>query len=707
MRLKKQRKLKRRTSKMANSYLLEVGVEEMPAHVVTPSIKQLHNKVADFLKENRISFDSIQDFSTPRRMALLIQGLDNKQPDIDESVKGPAKKIAQDENGNWTKAAIGFTHGQGASVDDIEFKNVKGVEYVFVEKHVAGKPVAEVLKDLPAVITSMTFPTLMRWGYNNLQFIRPIRWLISLLNDQVIPFSILDVEAGRTTRGHRFLGHEIELKNANDYEEVLQDDFVIADAKKRKEVIEKQINNIADSNDWVIDMDPNLVEEVNNLVEWPTAFSGSFDEKYLVLPDPVLITSMKDNQRFFYLRDHQGKLLPHFIAVRNGNTDYLENVIKGNERVLVPRLEDAKFFYEEDQKLTIDEYVERLKHVSFHDKIGSMYEKMQRVAVIANILGKRLDFSDEELADLDRAAHIYKFDLTTQMVGEFAELQGIMGEIYAKLFDEKDDVAVAIREHYMPISAEGELPQSKLGAVLAIADKLDSVMSFFAVGMIPSGSNDPYALRRQTFGIVRIIADRKWHLPLLNIQPEVVEAFNKANLHNDIDIDKNADQVRSFFIDRLHQLLVEQHTQHDIIDAVTETRSNDIESVLDAAQTIRAHHDDANFKDIVEALTRVLRIAKKGNTKAQVTVNPDLFQNPSEQKLYDAVNQLVEQSENGASVEENFASLRSLAPIINDYFEENMIMDKDEDIRNNRLTQLRILARMTYLIGNLDKLIVK
>lgn len=399
---------------MANTYLLEVGVEEMPAHVVTPSIKQLHERVAKYLKEQRITFDDIQEFATPRRMALLIHGLSDKQPDIDESVKGPAKKIAQDADGNWTKAAIGFTRGQGASVEDIEFKEVKGVEYVFVEKHIAGKTVAEVLQGLPAVITSMTFPTLMKWGYNNLQFIRPIRWLVSLLNGEVVPFNILDVEAGRETQGHRFLGHPVEIAKADDYEETLNNDFVIADQTKRKNLIKDQITKIISENNWQVDWDEDLLEEVNNLVEWPTAFAGSFDEKYLALPDPVLITSMKDNQRFFCVRDKDGNLLSHFISVRNGNTDYLDNVIKGNERVLVPRLEDAQFFYQEDQKLTIDEYVERLKKVSFHDKISSMYDKMQRVAVIANVLGKQLNLSDEELADLDRAAHIYKFDLTTQ-----------------------------------------------------------------------------------------------------------------------------------------------------------------------------------------------------------------------------------------------------------------------------------------------------
>ena len=690
---------------MANSYLLEVGVEEMPAHVVTPSIKQLHERVAKYLKEQRITFDSIREYATPRRMALLIEGLSDKQPDIDESVKGPAKKIAQDQDGNWTEAAIGFTRGQGATVDDIEFKDVKGTEYVFVEKHIAGKSVAEVLQGLPKVITSMNFPTLMKWGYNNLQFIRPIRWLVSLLNDEVVPFSILDVHAGRQTQGHRFLGHPVEIASAESYEQTLHDDFVIADQAQRKQLIKEQINKIINEHDWQIDWDADLLEEVNNLVEWPTAFAGSFDKKYLALPDAVLITSMKDNQRFFCVRDHDGKLLPHFISVRNGNTKFIENVIKGNERVLVPRLEDAQFFYEEDQKLSIDQYVERLKKVSFHDKISSMYDKMARTAVIAQILGKKLNLNDEELADLDRAAHIYKFDLTTQMVGEFAELQGIMGEIYAKLFGEKASVAAAIREHYMPISAEGDLPSTKIGTVLAIADKLDSIISFFATGMIPSGSNDPYALRRQAYGIVRMMAEQGWHLPLLDMQSEFADAIQKAGIETKFDYQKNAGQVREFFMDRLKQFFNAEKMRHDIVDAVTDTNQYDIVNILAAAKSINEQKDDDGFKDDIEALTRVLRIAKKGQGQDS-NINSQLFQNPSEEKLFNAVNNVADDFSQ-EDMDKDLRSLRSLSSVITEYFDENMIMDKDEQIKNNRLAQLQEIANMTKELGNLDLLIVK
>lgn len=692
---------------MAHSYLLEIGLEEMPAHVVTPSIKQLHERVAQYLKEQRIDFAKIQEFATPRRLALLITGLADKQPDVNESVKGPAKKIAQDADGNWTKAAIGFTRGQGVSVDDIEFKEIKGVEYVYVEKHVDGKPVAEVLHGLKDVIEAMNFPTMMKWGRHSLQFVRPIRWLVSLLDDEVVPFSILDVTAGRMTRGHRFLGHDVEIKHAEDYEAELNNDFVIANQKQRKNLIKSQIDEILAENDWIIDWDEDLLEEVNNLVEWPTSFAGSFDEKYLVLPEEVLITSMKDNQRFFCVRDHEGKLLPHFIAVRNGNSDYLENVIKGNERVLVPRLEDAKFFYEEDQKITIDQYVARLKKVSFHDKISSMYDKMARTAVLAQLLGQKLNLSDEEMADLDRAAHIYKFDLTTQMVGEFAELQGVMGEIYAKLLGEKADVAAAIKEHYMPISAEGELPAGKIGAVLAIADKLDSIISFFAVDMIPSGSNDPYALRRQAYGIVRIIAARGWHLPVMGMAAEFAEALAAQGLTPEFDVLHNAEQVHAFFLDRLKQFFNTQDLRYDVIDAVVDTKSDDIANVLAAAQTLDAHKDDDGFKEDVEALTRVLRIAKKADFKDGVpAVDPAKFQNPSETELFDLVASLNKKWDT-QTLAQNFADLRAMAPAITNYFEENMIMDKDESIRSNRLALLQQLADDVYALGNLDKLIVK
>ncbi|CUS26285.1 glycyl-tRNA synthetase subunit beta [Paucilactobacillus oligofermentans DSM 15707 = LMG 22743] len=691
---------------MSHTFLLEIGVEEMPAHVVTPSIKQLATRVSSYLEEARIDFDDIKEFATPRRMALLISGLADKQPDIDEEVKGPAKKIAQDDEGNWSKAAIGFTRGQGVTVDDITFKELKGVEYVYVEKHVAGQSVNDILTGLDKVIMAMNFPTMMKWSTHKFEFVRPIKWLVALLDDQVIPFSILDITTGNQSMGHRFLGKSLELKTATDYEAALEAEFVIADQAKRKALIREQIAQIAKQHDWLVDVDEALLEEVNNLVEWPTAFNGAFDEQYLVLPDEVLITSMKEHQRFFFVRSHDGKLLPNFISVRNGNAAHLDNVARGNERVLTARLEDAKFFYEEDQQVTISEYVERLKNVTFHDKIGSMYEKMQRVTVLAAILGDKLSFTDAEQTDLKRASQIYKFDLTTGMVGEFAELQGVMGEKYALLQGETADVAKAVREHYLPISAEGSLPESKIGSVLAIADKFESMLSFFSVGMIPSGSNDPYALRRQAFGIVRIIEEKQWHLELLDIETELVKSMTEAGVNPNFDMTKVTADVNSFISDRIRLTLENKKYRYDIIEAAVTGKQNDIAKVIETATVLDAHKDDANFKDSIEALTRVLRIAQKNEINPDhLAVDAKLFQAASEQQLLDQVTVIENAAVN--TIEQVYQQLASLQPTIEAYFDDNMIMDKDEQVKNNRLNQLARVAKLTEQLGNLNELIVK
>ncbi|KRN02584.1 glycyl-tRNA synthetase subunit beta [Levilactobacillus senmaizukei DSM 21775 = NBRC 103853] len=691
---------------MAHTFLLEIGLEEMPAHVVTPAIKQLVKRTADYLKEQRVAYDDIKPFSTPRRLALLISGLADKQDDISESVKGPAKKIAQDADGNWSKAAIGFTRGQGLTPDDITFKEIKGTEYVYVDKFIAGEPVAAVLAGLKDVITAMTFPTMMKWGAHHFEYIRPIRWLVALLDADVIPFSILDVTTDRNTRGHRFLGKDIELKQAGDYEADLTSQFVIADADKRKALIKTQIDKIATDNQWTVNVDAGLLEEVNNLVEWPTAFAGSFDEKYLTIPEEVLITSMRDHQRFFYARDTSGKLLPNFISVRNGNDHDLQNVVAGNEKVLTARLEDAMFFYTEDQHKTIADYVERLKSVSFHDKISTMAEKMARVTAIVGVLAKHFDLNDAQTKAALRASEIYKFDLVTGMVGEFAELQGVMGEKYALLEGEDPAVAQAIREHYEPISADGALPASVPGAVLALADKLDSILTFFAAGMIPSGSNDPYALRRQATGIVRIARDQQWSLPVADLARDAIAAETAANVAPDLDQTAQVEALVNFVKDRIRKILRSSKQRHDIIAAVTEGSSSDVLQIFTAANILASHADDANFKDVIESLTRVIRLAQKAPAElATAKVNPELFNNDSEGALDQGVAKVAAAADQG--LDALYASLADIQPTIAAYFEATMVMDKDEAVKNNRLTELSHLAQLALTLGDLDQLVVK
>ncbi|MFZ2576125.1 MAG: glycine--tRNA ligase subunit beta, partial [Lactococcus hircilactis] len=496
---------------MAN-YLLEIGLEEIPAHLVTPSINQLAERVETFLKENRLAFEKLIKFSTPRRLAIFVEGLAEASEAIDEEVKGPSAKIAKDAKGNWSKAIQGFSRGQGATPDDL----ILNGDYYYAKKHIDGVKAEEILSKVgDEVISKMTFSTYMKWGNNDFLFVRPIQWIVSLLEDKVVAFDLLDVTANRFSRGHRFLANvEVELKNANDYAKKMLENFVLVDAEHRKAEISAQILALASENNWQVTLHKDLLEEVNNIVEYPTAFVGSFDEKYLAVPSEVLVTSMRDNQRYFEVYNQEGQLAPNFISVRNGNAEHIENVVLGNEKVLVARLEDAKFFWEEDQKLKIEDLVAKLAKVTFHAKIGSITEHMARTKEIAAKLAEIADLTAEEKRDVARSAEIYKFDLLTGMVGEFDELQGVMGEKYALLAGENANVAAAIREHYMPTSADGALPETKVGAVLAAADKIDSVLSFFNVGLIPSGSNDPYALRRAVQGLIRIIEKMNWHFDL-------------------------------------------------------------------------------------------------------------------------------------------------------------------------------------------------
>ena len=687
---------------MAKDLLLEIGLEEMPAHVVTPSRIQLEEKVIKFLDEHHLDYETVQSFATPRRLAVKVTAIPEKQADVEEEVKGPAKKIALDAEGNWSKAAQGFVRGQGVTTEDIVFKELNGVEYVYVTKFTKGQSAKEVLTKLNDVITSLTFPVTMHWANYDFEYIRPIHWIVALLDDEVIPFNVLDVTTGQTSRGHRFLGDDVTFQHANEYETKLKEQFVVVQPNERKQMIVDQAN-------WQLALDEELLEEVTNLVEYPTAFVGSFDEKYLSVPDEVLVTSMKEHQRYFEVRNDQGLLMPHFIAVRNGDNVHLENVIKGNEKVLIARLEDAEFFYNEDKKLTIEACVEKLKNVTFHEKIGSIYEKMQRVALIAQIIGRKVGLSEDELEDLKRASEIYKFDLVTNMVGEFPELQGIMGEKYALLQGEKPAVATAIREHYLPTSSEGELPETAIGAVLALADKLDSVFSFFSVGMIPTGSNDPYALRRQTYGVIRIIEDKGWTFPLVQLQTEVDEAVNQDVEKYGVLLNEGQAEVVEFVKARLRQLLMTKNVRHDIIDAVVSAEQADLSKLFASANILKSRFEDQDFKPSMEALTRVINLAKKGQELLGDTeegIDPSLFENKAEKELYQAVNDLSEAFAT-RTIAENYEALVNLRPLIDAYFNETMVMVEDEKVKQNRLKQLMQIAKMALSIASLDLLIVK
>ena len=670
---------------MVKNLLVELGLEEMPAYVVTPSMKQLRDKMGAFLTDHRLTFEKIEMFSTPRRLAVRVVGLANKQSDLTEDFKGPSKKIALDADGNFTKAAEGFVRGKGLTVEDITFREIKGEEYVYVTKEEIGRPVEEIIPAVTEVLQALTFPVSMHWANNTFEYIRPVHTLTVLLDEQAFDLDFLDIKSGRTSRGHRFLGQEMEIASADSYEDDLRAQFVIASPLERGDMIVEQIRALEEEHGVFIEIDEDLLNEVLNLVEYPTAFLGNFDAKYLEVPEEVLVTSMKEHQRYFVVRDAEGKLLPHFISVRNGNAEHLENVIKGNEKVLVARLEDGEFFWREDQKLAIADLVEKLSNVTFHEKIGSLAEHMERTGKIAALLAQEAGLDADETADLARAAAIYKFDLLTGMVGEFDELQGIMGEKYALLAGENAAVAAAIREHYMPTSADGELPDTKVGAVLALADKLDTILSFFSVGLIPSGSNDPYALRRATQGVVRILDKFGWNIDLAQLLGRLCELkFDSLSYDNQ-------EAVLDFFRARVEKMM-DRSIPKDIVTAVLQSTHFVVRDLVETAALLAEKAQEDNFKSAVESLSRVFNLAEKA--QGQTAVNPALFENQEEKDLAAA----IEAVELTADLAANLDQLFALSPVIDSFFDHTMVMAEDEAVRNNRLA---LLASLTAKAGQL------
>ncbi|MGT2888203.1 glycine--tRNA ligase subunit beta [Streptococcus didelphis] len=679
---------------MVKNLLVELGLEELPAYVVTSSEKQLVDKMAAFLTENRLSYDRIEGFSTPRRLALRVLGLADKQTDLTENFKGPAKKIALDAQGNFSKAAQGFVRGKGLSTDDIEFRTIKGEDYVYVTKHESGKDAKEVLTGIPGLLASLSFPVSMHWAANTFEYIRPVHTLTVLLDDEALELDFLDIHSGRVSRGHRFLGHEVEITSADSYEADLRSQFVIASPKERQEMILDQIKELEKVHQIQVDIDEDLLNEVLNLVEYPTAFMGSFDAKYLAVPEEVLVTSMKNHQRYFVVRDAKGHLLPNFISVRNGNDKHIENVIKGNEKVLVARLEDGEFFWREDQKLTISELVEKLAHVTFHEKIGSLAEHMARTEVIAAYLAEKAALSEEEKEAVARASRIYKFDLLTGMVGEFDELQGIMGEKYALLAGEKPAVAKAIREHYLPNSAEGKLPETRVGAILALADKLDTLLAFFSVGLIPSGSNDPYALRRATQGIVRILEEFGWQIPMDALIDELYALrFDSLTYNNKLE-------VMNFIRARVEKMMGKAIPK-DIKEAVLNGDNFIVSEMLAAAQALLKASQRSDYKRSVESLSRVFNLAEKADFKA--SVDSTLFENTQEESLAAAILKL----DLVGNADQQIDAVFALSPFINDFFDHTMVMVEDQVLKNNRLALLARLVAKAKKIAAFNQLNTK
>lgn len=691
---------------MANDLLLEIGMEEIPARFIRAAMEQLQEKTEKWLNDSRIAYDSIRAYATPRRIAVLAAGVADKQSDLSEEVRGPSKKAALTEAGGWSPAALGFARSQGVSPDELFIREVGSAEYVFAAKNSAGVDTASLLPDgLTHILSSLTFPKNMRWGSHELRYVRPIRWLVSLFGSDVVPLEVAGVRSGRTTKGHRFLGTDTGIASPAEYVEALRKQSVLADVEERRTLILKQLDGLARKRGWTISIKEDLLEEVLFLVEYPTALSGSINPEFMHIPQEVLITSMREHQRYFPVLDAAGKLLPHFVTVRNGNDVSLDVVARGNEKVLRARLSDARFFYDEDQKLAIADANARLEKIVFHEKLGTIGDKVRRIRALADRLSALVAADEETRRLISRAADICKFDLVTQMVYEFPELQGVMGQDYARKAGEPEPVARAVFEHYQPRFSGDDAPASRIGATVSIADKIDTIVGCFSIGIIPTGSQDPYALRRQAAGIVQILLEHRLELGLSRLFELALAVHAEANLlmRPAADVSK---ELTEFFALRVKNVLSERGIRYDVVDAVMGSGFDHVPSAVGRADALAAAAGRDGFKTTVESFNRVGNLAAKA--PASAVVDASRFESAEEGALHAAFEQAsaryAERAEAG-DWSGALAALAALKPPITAMFDAVMVMVDDEAVRTNRLALLRSVSGLLGSFADFAKLV--
>lgn len=688
---------------MNNYLLLEIGVEELPSRFGQSTLDQIESNLSKLLKEERINFDNIDKYATPRRLTFVIKNLAEKASDLEEEVKGPAKKIAVDEEGNFTKPALGFIKSKGLDPENVYFKQVGKAEYLFGTIKQSGKETNEVLKNIiPEAIKNVTFPKAMRWGGKNMRFARPIRWMVALLNDNVLDVDLEGIKASNVTKGHRFLGErEFEVNSVEDYFEKLEQNYVVLDQHKRKEMIRQQVIEVANSLGGEVEMDEDLLEEVTFLVEYPTAFYGEFEEDYIKLPKEVVTTPMKDHQRYFPVLK-EGKLLPNFIAVRNGDSNRIDLVKAGNEKVLKARLADALFFYNEDTKQPLESFRDKLHTVVFQAKLGTVYDKTLRIEKLSQKILDELNMN-ESAENTHRAAKLCKADLVTNMVFEFTELQGIMGRDYAKVSGENEEVCQAIFEHYLPRFAGDILPETNAGIALSIADKLDSIAGFFAIGIKPSGSQDPYALRRQALGILSILLNEKLSVNLNNLINAALDNYSNLEFNKE----EVASQIVEFFVERVKNLFKDLGIRYDVIDAVLNNNVDDISDIHTRALELNRWLEKDELVQMLTAFNRVSTLAQKATSDL---VKEELLKEEAEIKLYNSFKEIklnVEKLLADKKYNEALDAFATLRPLVDNLFENVMVMDKDEAIKENRLGLLKQIYSTMLTICDLSKIVYK
>ena len=679
---------------MGQDLVLEIGTEEIPARFVPGALDSLRRLAEERLNQARLPFRELKTVGTPRRLAMLVFEMALVQSDLEEVLIGPPRSAAFGEDGAPTKVALGFARAKGVPVEELSLlETPKGV-YLGVKKKITGRPAPAILAELlPRLIQDLAFPKTMRWGSSALRFARPIHWIVALCGTEVVPFTLGSIASGRRTFGHRFMAPEpLELARAGDYLERLSSGKVVVDPEDRRTILTRELESQAQAVGGKVLIDPQLLDEVINLVEFPVPVTGKFDPDFLKLPAEVLVTSMKEHQRYFPLVDGQSNLINRFIAVNNTRVTDEQRVIRGHEKVLRARLSDARFFFQEDTREPLGEKVERLRGVVFHSKLGTSYEKVERVTELAAFLARNL--APEKESQVRRCARLAKADLTSHMVGEFPTLQGIMGREYARLSGEEPEVAQGVLEHYLPLSAQDLPPAFDTGALVGLADRLDTLAGFFSLKQIPTGSADPYALRRQAQGVILIAWARDYSFSLAGVLDRAVQPFQDLATAEAGQVKKD---LLEFFGLRLEYLLTAEGHPKEIVEAVLAAGWLDLNEVRLRTRALSQFQHHPDFSSLTVGCKRALNILKGINTSSLEAVAEARLQEDAEIKLYEKImenkeklKQLLENRNYGLYLQD----LAELRNYIDRFFDGVLVMAQDEKIRNNRLSLLLELTSL-------------
>lgn len=688
---------------MARDLLLEIGVEEIPSAYMPGAIAELKSLAGQKFDQARLKYTDIVTYGTPRRLVLWIKGLDEAQEDALYENRGPKKALAFDAEGKPSKAGLGFARGQGVDFKDLEIREVTGVEYIFAIKKEKGNSSEVVLPEiLLSIINSVVFPKSMRWAYFNTRFARPIRWLVAIYGDKKIDLHIENIKSANYTYGHRFLSlGPVGIFNVDGYFTALANNFVILDQQARKEMIWQQIVQVAAEAGGKPMENEKLLEEITYLVEYPTAFYGRFSPSYLDVPPEVLTTSMIEHQRYFPVFNAEGQLLPGFIGVRNGTDFSLDTVRAGNERVLKARLEDALFFWNEDTKKSLSDLVSGLKNVLFHERLGSIMDKVERLQKLAVYIGTANSLSNE--AWLDRAAYLCKADLLSHMVYEFPELQGIMGRYYAQKSGEAQEVSEAILEHYLPRFAGDVLPATAAGMVLSLTEKLDNLVGCFCIGIKPTGSQDPYALRRQAIGIVNIILDSGLRIDLKTALAIAYDGF--STIKPDIPKEQTIMEVLDFIRLRMRAVLLDQGIGYDVVDAVLVQPNADLNDIMARVKSIQGFKQAEAYDDFMVVFNRSYNLSKKWEMEA---VDLNFLLDDSEKELYNNAVRVRELTQKACENQDYSSAMQELAGLrasLDRFFAAVMVMVDEEEIKAARLGLLKGIANNCQVIADFSKIV--